>query len=128
MNKDLISGTCEYRYVYHNDEVDDFTAKYGNWSIISTEPIKLESDFVEVQCKKSAFLPITNYNFVWSNVVPRNVGIKTNKPFAASEPDKQPSLIILGLDSMSLSNFIRQVICFLNQNSSSLCLVTQNLC
>jgi hypothetical protein len=108
LNNDLVSGLCEYRYVYHNEGIDDFNPKYGNWITI-TEEIKLKSDIVEVRCQKSSIIPISNYNYVWSHVIPRSASTKTGKEFANSEPEKQPSLIILGIDSMSLSNFIRQV-------------------
>jgi hypothetical protein len=94
--------------VYHNEGIDDFNPKYGDWITI-TEAVKLTSDIVEVRCQQSPIIPIYNYNYVWSHVVPRSASVKTGKEFANSDPEKQPSLIILGIDSMSLSNFIRQV-------------------
>jgi hypothetical protein len=104
----MVSSLCQYRYVYHNEGIDDFNPKYGNWITI-TEDVKLTSDIIEILCKKSSIIPISNYNYVWSHVVPRSTSIKTGQVFAKGDPEKQPSLIILGIDSMSLSNFIRQV-------------------
>lgn len=107
-NNDLVSDFCEYRYVYHNEGVDDFNPKYGDWIGIR-DAVKITHDVVEVRCRKSSFLPISTYNYVWSHVVPRSTSIKTGKAFADSDVERQPSLIVLGIDSMSLSNVIRQV-------------------
>jgi hypothetical protein len=107
VNREVVPDQlCEYRYITHGND-DDFNPNFGEWKEYS-EPVKLENDVIEVRCRKSMLLSLTNYNYIWSHVVPKEISSISGQKIAASDPDR-PSVIMFGLDSMSRSNFIRQL-------------------
>ncbi|KAI6199563.1 hypothetical protein M3Y96_00640300 [Aphelenchoides besseyi] len=102
----IASYNCEYRYVFYQEN-NDFEPKYEIWQPLE-ESIKLQHDFVEVRCKKTGLLPISVYNYNHAHVVPKLTSNLTGRKIAL-ESTKRPSVIVIGLDSMSRSNFLRQL-------------------
>ncbi|KAI6237269.1 hypothetical protein M3Y95_00247300 [Aphelenchoides besseyi] len=102
----IANYNCEYRYVFYQEN-NDFEPKYEIWQPLE-ESIKLQHDFVEVKCKKTGLLPISVYDYNHAHVVSKLTSNLTGKKIAL-ESTKRPSVIIIGLDSMSRSNFLRQL-------------------
>ncbi|CAJ0561411.1 unnamed protein product, partial [Mesorhabditis spiculigera] len=103
-------SSCRYRSVAHNSGVDDFQPKYGPWLVIkgaASDPI--EDEFVQVECYKQTFgMERCIYRNTFFQVVPRETSSETGKPFPKDAKDR-PSVLFLGIDGVSRSNFIRQL-------------------
>uniref|UniRef100_A0A7E4V535 Sulfatase domain-containing protein n=1 Tax=Panagrellus redivivus TaxID=6233 RepID=A0A7E4V535_PANRE len=98
---------CQYRPFRHNSGVDDFTVAYGDWMDLngSTEA-RLTGDFVDVSCRSQ--IGIEYFRKQIATIVRRNASIESGSDFVP-ESDEQLSVILLGFDGLSLSNFIRQL-------------------
>uniref|UniRef100_A0A914BZ34 Uncharacterized protein n=1 Tax=Acrobeloides nanus TaxID=290746 RepID=A0A914BZ34_9BILA len=107
IHKDFLgSVNCRYRYFVHNNGVNDFDIIYGEWQNFEKE-IRLEKDFVEVECSKKSILSIKFYSYHWSTIVPKDRNL-VDKPIESTSIER-PSVIMIGVDSQSRSNFIRQL-------------------
>uniref|UniRef100_A0A914XV45 Sulfatase N-terminal domain-containing protein n=1 Tax=Panagrolaimus superbus TaxID=310955 RepID=A0A914XV45_9BILA len=97
---------CQYRYFGHNSGVDDFSIKYDEWLPFNSTNIKLEKDFVDISCQNK--LGLEYYRYQWASVIPKNISSESGKPFQ-DEDDEHLSVIMLGFDGISRSNFFRQL-------------------
>ncbi len=100
---------CKYRLFGHNTGIDDFTIAYGEWKSLSNNQSVIidNSDFVEVECF-DRIIGAKVYRYHWSHIVKqRQKSVITDKEFLPND-DRQLSVVMFGLDSMSRSNWLRQ--------------------
>uniref|UniRef100_A0AC34QR95 Uncharacterized protein n=1 Tax=Panagrolaimus sp. JU765 TaxID=591449 RepID=A0AC34QR95_9BILA len=109
---------CDYRYFFKNEGVDDDNLEYDEWATLGEKGVKLAKEFVEVNCVKLAkeFVEVNcvtksilsgSYTYHWAHLKPKTANIK--KQPILEESIEKPSVIMIGLDSMSRSNFVRQL-------------------
>ncbi|CAJ0946689.1 unnamed protein product, partial [Mesorhabditis belari] len=101
---------CLYRSVEHNSGVDDFHPRFGEWKRIEAgfSP-KIFTDFVQVECFRD-FLGIRKnvYRNAFFQIFPRNLSSETGKSYSR-DFSTRPSVLIIGIDGVSRSNFVRQM-------------------
>ncbi|KAE9552195.1 hypothetical protein FO519_004576 [Halicephalobus sp. NKZ332] len=97
---------CEYRYFYHNSGVDDFSVKYDVWKPLDSDQVELEHDFVDVSCR--GLLGMEVYRYQHATVIPKKTSIESQRIFK-EESEDNPTIIMLGFDGLSKSNYIRQL-------------------
>uniref|UniRef100_A0A7E4VEC5 Sulfatase domain-containing protein n=1 Tax=Panagrellus redivivus TaxID=6233 RepID=A0A7E4VEC5_PANRE len=106
INSDYVkSHSCQYRYFTRKEGTDDENLDYGNWIAMEGTSVKLEKEFVEVECKTGMLGAA--YRYQWFHVIPKVVNVAKKK--IATESTEHPSVIMIGLDSMSRGNFVRQL-------------------
>ncbi|KAK0407698.1 hypothetical protein QR680_003537 [Steinernema hermaphroditum] len=98
------SVNCKYRTFAHNNGVSDVDLLYSEYITLDNEKgARVDKEFVEVECVKK-LLPFGNfYRYHHHQIVPT-----MEKRIERSSVDR-PSVIMFGLDSMSRSNFERQM-------------------
>uniref|UniRef100_A0A914D3E9 Uncharacterized protein n=1 Tax=Acrobeloides nanus TaxID=290746 RepID=A0A914D3E9_9BILA len=107
INKEFIGNVqCRYRYYGQDTGISDYEVRYEEWRDFESEA-KIEQDFVEVECSRKSFLSVNFYKYHWNTIVPKITNL-INKSIENSSNEK-PSVIMMGIDSMSRSNFIRQL-------------------
>ena len=67
----------------------------------------MTQEFVEVECSLKGSLFKGNYVYQWSTLIPKKKNIDNLE--IADETVEHPSVIMIGLDSMSRGNFVRQL-------------------
>ncbi|CAI4223996.1 unnamed protein product [Auanema sp. JU1783] len=95
-----LSIECNYRCYHKQTGTDDYLA-YDDW-IELKQPVQLQCEFVEVQCRRTV-LP---HNTIYSNNHNR---IVVNEHKKMDEAQFKPNVIIFVLDSVSHSNFKRSL-------------------
>ncbi|KAE9555607.1 hypothetical protein FO519_001185 [Halicephalobus sp. NKZ332] len=98
---------CKYRYFTRHEGFDDKNIIYQNWTNLKDGKALMEQEFVEVECNKKGSLIGGSYVYQWSTVIPKKRNLKGLEILEESE--EHPSVIMIGLDSMSRGNFIRQL-------------------
>lgn len=94
----ISSLKCSYQEIFRPNE-DDFKVIYGPEKGVTGHDY-LESDFVYVQCKN--FAGIVFYNNFHAHV-------RKNPSVLRFQDDKELGVAVIGLDSMSRLNFMRQL-------------------
>ena len=98
---------CKYRYFTKNEGVNDETIIYQNWNNLVDDKALITQEFVDVECTKKNSLIGGSYVYQWATVIPKKQNIE--KLEILEEDPEHPSVIMIGLDSMSRGNFIRQL-------------------
>uniref|UniRef100_A0AC35F4D2 Uncharacterized protein n=1 Tax=Panagrolaimus sp. PS1159 TaxID=55785 RepID=A0AC35F4D2_9BILA len=105
--KFIESVKCRYRYFERNEGIDDEKIRYLEWMDFE-KSFKMEKEFVEVECSKNGRISFgKSYRFQWATIIPKENNL-ANLP-VENEILEHPSVIMIGLDSMSKGNFIRQL-------------------
>lgn len=89
---------CSYREILR-PERDDFNVEYAEELSFDGKKIKLTSDFVYVQCSNWMGIP------VYKDYLAKVQKIETIRKYEEKELD----VLVIGLDSVSKSNFMRQL-------------------
>ncbi|CAI5450976.1 unnamed protein product [Caenorhabditis angaria] len=91
---------CLYRS-YEKSKKDDDKLNYSEWYSISTIPIKIMDEFIEIECRKTTFPR--------SKIYSNNHFQILKKPENEKSEEIGESVLIIVLDSVSHSNFIRNM-------------------
>lgn len=96
--------------ISHDENVTDLDVKYGTpvpLDISKSLTFDIPDEMFEITCESDNMLRTEIFKFHYSQIIPKKMNFK-NKPIEQSTSDF-PSVIMIGLDSMSRSNFIRQM-------------------
>ncbi|CAI5450988.1 unnamed protein product [Caenorhabditis angaria] len=111
-NSSLISNMkCSKTQIQHNEGVSDNDVLFGklvelDFSSGLSFPIK--DEFFEINCESTRFFGKNSYKKHFAQIVPKiEENLKMKK--IELESEQYPSVIMIGMDSMSHSNFIRQM-------------------
>ncbi|CAI2354371.1 unnamed protein product [Caenorhabditis sp. 36 PRJEB53466] len=106
------NAKCYKISVSHDENVTDLDVKYGEpvlLNLTGTSSVHVDDEMFEVTCETNNLLSTPIFKYHYAQIVPRkdgkNIRDKTIEPSSADFP----SVIMIGLDSMSRSNFIRQM-------------------
>ena len=102
---------CTYTPFFKNEKVDDQTLKFGDEKKFS-EKIDFDHQFALVKCFSTNFLnrQIFRREFAngWSENCHKLLGGKFKSSAGKASPDR-PNVLLFGIDSMSMSNYKRQM-------------------
>lgn len=98
---------CRFRYALHDEGVSDSKLVFSNWTDLRGSA-RAEEDVVEVECHRGGLLPLPRFRRTFAQVVRRERSRISGRPFGRASAEA-PSVLLLGLDSMSRSNFQRQL-------------------
>ncbi|EFP07084.1 hypothetical protein CRE_12874 [Caenorhabditis remanei] len=108
---DIIKNAKCYKVVVSHDEnVTDLDVKYDPEIPIDLSKsfsIEIPEEFFQISCESENMLHTEIFKYNYAQVIPKKTNLK-NKTIENSSLDF-PSVIMIGLDSMSRSNFIRQM-------------------
>uniref|UniRef100_A0A8R1HNU5 Uncharacterized protein n=1 Tax=Caenorhabditis japonica TaxID=281687 RepID=A0A8R1HNU5_CAEJA len=108
----LKSVKCYKIVIRHYENVTDLDVIHDEpvlLNLTDTSSIAVDDEIFEVTCESDGILKQQVYKYHFAQVVPKKDGLNIkNRKIEESSPDF-PSVIMIGIDSMSRSNFVRQM-------------------
>ncbi|PAV58895.1 hypothetical protein WR25_08884 [Diploscapter pachys] len=107
------SISCEVTPFYHNNGVSDSEVVYGTpekLDFTKSNRFQINHEFIEVTCKSAGVLAQEIYKYHFAQVISKNQTRVGNKAYPILRSSNVfPPVVMIGLDSMSRSNFMRQL-------------------
>ncbi|CAI4223546.1 unnamed protein product [Auanema sp. JU1783] len=105
---------CYWRDFHHNDGVSDFDVVYGDQNYLnfaeSGYTIPVDSEFVEVVCKTDSFLGTEIFRMHFAQIPTKTFSnVSGTQKMIENSSAEHPAVVMIGLDSMSRNNFMRQL-------------------
>ncbi|CAP28993.2 Protein CBG09618 [Caenorhabditis briggsae] len=104
------NAKCYKVELSHDENVTDLDVKYGTAVLLDLSKsltVEIPEEMFQISCESDNMLKTEFFKYHYAQIIPKKANLK-NKQIQESTPDF-PSVIMIGLDSMSRSNFIRQM-------------------